>query len=213
MRLPLLSAASALLLATACQPAGDQQQAGGAQQEANRPPPPDLRQIERDRARQEAGELRFVVDLSERRVIVFRGEQELRTEPVAVGQSDHPTPTGSWTFTRVDLNPDWTPPDSEWAEDREPKDPGEEGNPMGRARLVFNEPYTIHGTTELDSLGRAASHGSIRASNEVVIQLAEMLLRAGGAWEGDSWFQDMLANPNRMHRIDLPNPVPIEVRD
>ena len=52
-------------------------------------------------------------------------------------QRRYPTPVGRWHFQRVDINPDWTPPDSEWAEKEEAKQPGEEDNPMGRARLVF----------------------------------------------------------------------------
>lgn len=57
---------------------------------------------------------------------------------------------------------------------------------MGRARLLYNPPYTIHGTDELDSLGKAESHGSIRVANDVAIELAELLLREGGAWQGDA---------------------------
>ena len=59
------------------------------------------------------------------------------------------------------------------AGDREPQPPGDPDNPMGRARLVYQMPYTIHGTDNLDSLGQAVSHGSIRLANEHVIPLAE----------------------------------------
>lgn len=165
----------------------------------------------RQQARSEVGELRFVIDISDRQLRIFRGDRVVRTEPVAIGSDEYPTPVGRWRFEQVDINPDWTPPDSEWAEDEEPKDPGEEGNPMGRARLAFHQDYSIHGTDELDSLGTNQSHGSVRAANPVVLELAQMLLKAGGAWDGEQWFADMVADPTRMHRIALEHPVEVEV--
>jgi hypothetical protein len=158
-----------------------------------------------------AGELRFVVDRSERKLYVRRGSEVIRTHPVAVGKTGHATPLGSWEFTQVDINPDWTPPDSEWAADAEYTPPGHADNPMGRARLIFNRPYTIHGTEAVDSLGKAASHGSIRIANDVVLELAELLLREGGAWQDQAWFDEMVADPETMHEIPLARPIPIEV--
>ena len=173
---------------------------------------PEQREMQ-DKARQEAGELRFVVDKSDRKVRVYRGNEVIRTHDVAVGDSEHETPTGEWEFHRVDLNPVWVPPESEWAEDRTKKPAGHPENPMGRARLVFNMPYTIHGTDATDSLGKAVSHGSIRVSNENVIELAELLLRAGGAWEGQEWFKERTGNRDEEYQIPLSNPIPIEVVD
>ena len=104
----------------------------------------------------------------------------MRTLPVAVGQEGHETPTGEWGIHQVDWNPDWTPPDSDWSADSEYKAPGEEGNPMGRARLIFRAPYSIHGTDAMDSLGQAASHGSVRVSNEEIFGLARLVQEHGG---------------------------------
>lgn len=207
--LTLLMLAVALLFAGACRQAPQTDETASAPQA--QPPQPDPRQQARERARQETGEIRFVVDKSDRKVRVYRGDQMLREHDVAIGTSEHETPTGSWSFERVDLNPEWIPPDSEWAEDRERRGPGDPQNPMGHARLVFNMPYTIHGTDELDSLGTAASHGSIRVANSVVVELAEMLLRAGGAWDGDEWFRNMRETRDEEFQIRLENPVPIEV--
>jgi len=155
----------------------------------------------------------FEVDRSERRLYVVRGERIIRAHDVAVGQPDHPTPVGSWEIFQLDINPDWTPPDSEWAEDREYKPPGHPDNPMGRARLIFSPPYTIHGTDAYESLGRAASHGSIRVGNDVVLELAELVLREGRAWQSRQWFESMTGQPDRMFSIRLEDPVPIRVGD
>ena len=157
--------------------------------------------------------LHFVVDKSERKLYVLRGGDTVRVEPVAVGMADHPTPVGEWKLYRVDWNPDWTPPPGEdWTEDKEPQPPGSPENPMGRARLVFQMPYTIHGTKQRSSLGKAVSHGSIRVANDAVVELGRMLMEAGGAQKPESFYQEVAANPHRMRQVQLPNPTPITVK-
>lgn len=205
--LPLLAAAVAGALAGGCR--AEPQEA--PRRDAVHRVQVDPRAAERERARREAGDIRFVVDRSDRRLRVLRGGELVRAEAVAVGQSRYPTPLGRWRFTRVDLNPEWIPPDSDWTEGRHREPPGGPENPMGRARLLFDPPYSIHGTDDLESLGRAASHGSIRVANEAVVALAELLLKAGGSWEGADWFRQKLDDRTRMHRIPLREPVAIEV--
>jgi lipoprotein-anchoring transpeptidase ErfK/SrfK len=157
-------------------------------------------------------QLTFTIDRSERRLYVRRGARLIRVHPVAVGTAEYPTPIGLWLFQQVDINPDWNPPPGrEWTRDRRYTPPGHPDNPMGRARLIFDRPYTIHGTTDLGSLGRAASHGSIRIANLVAIELAALLLREGGSWRGSRWFRQMLADPTRMYPIRLARPVPIRI--
>lgn len=168
----------------------------------------------RNEARASLQNLQFLVDISDRKLRLTQNGRLMAEHDVAVGSEKWPTPTGSWQIHRVDLNPEWVPPKSEeWAEDQETKAPGAPDNPMGRARLVYRMPNTIHGTDDLQSLGKPASHGSIRVANDVVLQLAEILLRAGGAWEGPQWFQQMAQNRTQEFPIDLQDPVPIEVRE
>lgn len=168
----------------------------------------------RAQARASMQDLRFLVDISDRELRVFQGDRLVQTHPAAVGTEEWPTPTGSWQFHRVDLNPEWIPPkEEEWAEEEERKAPGDPENPMGRARLVYRMPNTVHGTDDLASLGKASSHGSIRVANEVVLNLAQMLLKAGGAWEGPQWFQQMAQNRTTEYQIDLQDRIPIEVQE
>ena len=188
------------------------QSAAGRDNQAEIPVAQSLVQAEaREQARREVGNIRVVVDRSERKVRVYRGDEVISIESVAVGMAKYPTPTGSWKFYRVDLNPEWNPPKSNWAKGRKRAPPGHPENPMGRARLVFNMPYTIHGTDDFGSLGKAASHGSVRISNDVVMDLAELLLRAGGSWGGDQWFQRMSANRVKEYEIKMQYPVPIDI--
>ena len=168
----------------------------------------------RMQARQELQDLHFLVDISDRELRLMQGARLMGTHPVAVGTEKWPTPTGEWQLHRVDINPEWIPPkEEEWAEEEEAKAPGDPENPMGKARLVYRMPNTIHGTDDLNSLGKASSHGSIRVANDVVVQLAEMLLKAGGSWDGPQWYQQMLQNSGNEYQIELQNPVPIKVQD
>ena len=168
----------------------------------------------RAEARQSMEGLRFLVDISDRQLRVFQGDRQVQTHPAAVGSEEWPTPTGSWEFHRVDINPEWNPPkDEEWAKDEEQAAPGSPENPMGRARLVYRMPNTVHGTDDLESLGKAVSHGSIRVANEVALKLGEMLLKAGNAWEGPQWFQQMTQNRTTEYQVELQDKVPIEVQE
>lgn len=168
----------------------------------------------RQRSRDELQGLRFEVDISDRKIRMFQGDQLKATHDVAVGTKEWPTPTGSWEFHRVDINPEWNPPkDEKWAESEETAAPGSPENPMGRARLVYRMPNTVHGTDDSASLGKASSHGSIRVANEVVLQLAEILLKAGGSWEGPQWFQAMTGKRTEEYQVPLSQKIPIKVQD
>lgn len=221
MRLATFLAAAALPMLAACGGNADdsaQQQAGDANSAATAQQQPQGNQMQANQpAREIPAELQnleVLVDISDREVRLMNGDQVMERHPVAVGTEKWPTPTGSWDFHRVDMNPEWVPPKSEeWAKDEETKAPGAPDNPMGRARLVYRMPNTIHGTDDLNSLGKASSHGSIRVANEVVVQLAEKLLKAGGAWEGDQWFQQMTQNRTEEYQVNLPDPVPIKVQE
>lgn len=222
-RLKLLAASAVLVASAGCEvtvnEGGGNQAAQG--QDANAAPTADPQAQQRAqeaqaRAAAQRGleNLRFEVDISDRKVRVFNGDRKIAEHDTAVGSKKWPTPTGSWAFHRVDLNPEWVPPKSEeWAEDETTKAPGDPENPMGRARLVYRMPNTIHGTTETDSLGKAVSHGSIRVANPVALKYAELLLKAGGAWENDQWFRQMVQTRTEEFQIPLEKKIPIVVKD
>jgi hypothetical protein len=80
---------------------------------------------------------------------------------------------------------------------------------MGRVRMVYRAPYSIHGTEVLESLGQAASHGSIRMANDDIMELARRVMDAGGAPRSEEWFQEVIADPTEMRQVSLADPVPI----
>lgn len=162
--------------------------------------------------RQPPPDLRLEVNVGARELYVYRNDERIATHPVAVGTSEWPTRTGEWTIGQVVWNPRWVPPtDESWAEDEEVSEPGAPDNPLGRAQLVYDAPRSIHGTNEPQSLGTAASHGSIRVSNDVAMELARMVMEAGGAGRDEAFYRR--ARENRTERVDvaIPNPVPVRV--
>ncbi len=156
-------------------------------------------------------DLRLEVNVAARELHVYRNDQRIATHPVAVGTSEWPTQTGEWTIGQVVWNPRWVPPQEEWAKDEEVKEPGAPENPLGRAQLVYDAPRSIHGTNEPASLGKAASHGSIRIANEVAIELARMVMESGGAGRDDSWYRAARENRKERQDVAIPNPIPIRV--
>jgi lipoprotein-anchoring transpeptidase ErfK/SrfK len=156
-------------------------------------------------------DMRLEVDTKARQLHVYKGDQRIASHPVAVGSSEWPTKTGEWNVTQVVFNPEWIPPDESWAEEREPRKPGDPKNPLGRAQLIYDPPRTIHGTNEPASIGKAVSHGSIRLENAVITQLARQAMEEGGAAKDDAWFQRVQANPTQKEIVDLPRQIPIRV--
>jgi lipoprotein-anchoring transpeptidase ErfK/SrfK len=156
-------------------------------------------------------DMRIEVDVNARQLHVIKGGQRVASHAVAVGSEKWPTQTGEWTIKQVVFNPDWVPPDESWAEEREPRESGDPKNPLGRAQLVYDAPRSIHGTNQPSSIGKPVSHGSIRLPNDVIVQLAQQVLQAGGAGDGDARAQQAQQNRRQKQVIDLPRPVPIRV--
>jgi lipoprotein-anchoring transpeptidase ErfK/SrfK len=155
--------------------------------------------------------LRVEVDISKRRLRLYDGADSVRSYSVAVGSERWPTQTGDWKITQVVWNPEWIPPDESWAEQREPRKPGDPKNPLGKVQLVYDPPRTIHGTPERASVGKAISHGSIRMYNEDAAELGRRLMEAAGVAKDSAFFRDVEKNRTEKVVVDLPGGVPIRV--
>jgi lipoprotein-anchoring transpeptidase ErfK/SrfK len=176
------------------------------------PPTTGQQQVTQPVQQPDAAPMRLEVNIQARELYVYRNGQRTETHGVAVGSAEWPTRTGEWTIGEVIFNPRWVPPDEEWAEDEDEEEPGAETNPLGRAQLVYDRPRSIHGTNQPGSIGQAVSHGSIRVTNEVALQLAREVMRAGGVENVDERVREGEQNRNREVTVRLPNPVPIVVR-
>ncbi len=156
--------------------------------------------------------VRIEVNLSERKLYVYTNGSVMNSFDVAIGEEDHPTPTGDFTIDRIIWNPAWVPPDAEWAEDETRKEPGDPDNPMQAAKIFFKYPdYYIHGTNAPGTVGTAASHGCLRMQETDVENLAKFIQKVGGEDRGEEWFERMKRSDTNKTEITLPNPVPISI--
>ncbi|HYI35245.1 MAG TPA: L,D-transpeptidase family protein [Thermoleophilaceae bacterium] len=99
-----------------------------------------------------------------RTIRVFDGGKVVKTYKAAVGEPNHPTPTGQFSVQSMQKDPPWNVPNSEWAGDLAGKTipGGDPDNPLVARWIGFNGSVGFHGTKEAGSLGQAASHGCVR---------------------------------------------------
>ncbi|MDP9205071.1 MAG: L,D-transpeptidase [Gemmatimonadota bacterium] len=148
-------------------------------------------------------------------LVVQRGDSTLKTFAVAVGQDSYPTPTGTFTIRKMIWNPSWRPPPgAEWAKGKQPKGPGEPGNPMKVVKIFFREPdYYIHGTGDVESLGSASSHGCLRMDPAEIADLGKILMEHGGQPREENWFWRILHSRREEKVIYLDNPIALTISD
>jgi lipoprotein-anchoring transpeptidase ErfK/SrfK len=107
---------------------------------------------------------RITVDLSERRVRLYRDGRLVLTAPAAIGSSATPTPLGRY-YVNQRLIPD---------DPNGPYGPGAVGISAFSPVLTGwtqGGPIAIHGTNEPWSIGRAVSNGCIRIPNALLRRL------------------------------------------
>ena len=99
-----------------------------------------------------------------------------KTYTVAVGQIGLDTPAGLYSIQNKAVNPSWHVPNSDWAGDLAGQviPPGPD-NPIKARWMGIYDGAGIHGTTDVGSLGTAASHGCIRMDIPDVIELFDQV--------------------------------------
>ncbi|MEW6189424.1 MAG: L,D-transpeptidase [Actinomycetota bacterium] len=107
---------------------------------------------------------RIVINITRRRLFLYREGQLIKEYPIAVGQEfAFPTPVGHYRIIRKRKNPTWYNPHKPWSANMPDKIPPGPGNPLGTRAMDLNAPgIRIHGTYSSWSIGRAVSHGCIR---------------------------------------------------
>lgn len=124
----------------------------------------------------------LVVHQSRRVVELHRGDQVLRSWPVAVGTGGSPTPTGTFVVGAKRFEPTWVnPAPTRWGRDMPARIGPGPNNPLGLRALNWNRPgggdtlIRFHGTPNEDSIGEAASNGCVRMFNSDVIELYDLV--------------------------------------
>lgn len=140
-----------------------------------------------------ASTLTLEASLSMRTLTLKRDGEVVKTYDVAIGKEAHPTPAGSYNIKRIVWNPAWVPPNSKWARGKSAKAPGHPANPMKLVKIFFREPdYYIHGTSAIESLGQAASHGCLRMDPNDAGEVALMVMENGGVARDWDWVKGIL---------------------
>lgn len=152
--------------------------------------------------------VRVVVNIPAARIDVWVDDTLAHSYTIAVGAPKYQTPVGEFAISEVAWNPSWQPPESDWASDEVPQQPGP-NNPMGRVKLKFAPLYFLHGTPDTSSLGRPRSHGCIRMRNADAIELARIVM--AGREGTDPLDVDAVLAGRTTRTIALTSSVPLSV--
>jgi len=108
---------------------------------------------------------------------LFKNLQLARKYKIAVGQAGLETPAGLYNVQNKQVNPTWSVPNRDWAGDLAGKTVpgGAPDNPLKARWLGIFDGAGIHGTSDIDSLGTAASHGCIRMAVPDVVKLYDQV--------------------------------------
>lgn len=162
-----------------------------------------------------AGVLELRASISQRTLVVLRGDSVLGQYQVAVGLDEYPTPRGEYWIKKIVWNPRWVPPpNADWAKGKTAKEPGSPANPMRLVKIFFKEPdYYIHGTDALESLGDAASHGCLRMDPDQAAAVAKLIMEHGGQPREENWFWRVLHFRREEKTVYLDNPVRLVIEE
>lgn len=118
----------------------------------------------------------ILINRSAFRLTLYRHLKPVKSYPIAVGRQGLETPAGLYHVQDKIVNPSWHVPKSSWAGALAGKviPPGPQDPIKARWLGIYNG-AGIHGTTELGSLGSAASHGCIRMAIPDVIELYDQV--------------------------------------
>lgn len=113
---------------------------------------------------------RLELNLTRRRVTLFRGNSPVKSYAVAVGKPGWETPVGKYQIKTMYRNPVWVNPFT-----GEVIPGGSRDNPLGTKWMGFwtdgKNQIGFHGTFNRSSVGQPASHGCVRMLEEDISDL------------------------------------------
>jgi lipoprotein-anchoring transpeptidase ErfK/SrfK len=117
----------------------------------------------------------IAISRSRRELRLFVSRQLVKTYRVGIGAAGFATPAGSYRIESEAADPAWYVPNKPWAGELAGKviPSGDPRNPIKARWLGFYDGAGIHGTSDLASIGTAASHGCIRMIPSEVIELSD----------------------------------------
>ncbi|MEA2311521.1 MAG: L,D-transpeptidase ErfK/SrfK [Solirubrobacteraceae bacterium] len=119
----------------------------------------------------------IIVNRGAFRLTLYKDLKPVKTYGIAVGRAGLETPAGLYHIQDKQVDPAWHVPDSAWAGKLAGKviPPGDPANPIKARWMGIYNGAGIHGTSEDDSIGSAASHGCIRMHIPDVEQLFDQV--------------------------------------
>jgi len=115
----------------------------------------------------------ITISKSEFKLRLFKNLKWVKTYRVAIGAPGYETPSGRFSITNKQVNPNWYVPNSPWAGELRGTvvQGGAANNPLKARWMGIVNGVGIHGTGETGSIGTRASHGCIRMTVPDVIDL------------------------------------------
>ncbi|HET9441910.1 MAG TPA: L,D-transpeptidase family protein [Acidimicrobiales bacterium] len=115
----------------------------------------------------------LLVRTAENRLYHYEDGALVKTYTIATGTARYPTPKGTFDIVLKRRNPTWVNPDpGGWGRSMPARIGPGPRNPLGTRALNLDAPgIRIHGTSNVASLGRNASHGCIRMAMADVEEL------------------------------------------
>ena len=115
----------------------------------------------------------IAVDRDAKRLRLYKNLKLDKRYTIAVGKAGTETAAGRYKIVEKEIDPDWHAPNKAWAGELAGQTipAGDPRNPLEARWMGFHNGQGIHGTSDLASLGTAASHGCIRMSVKSVKQL------------------------------------------
>jgi lipoprotein-anchoring transpeptidase ErfK/SrfK len=146
----------------------------------------------------------LLVRIGENMLYLYNDGQITHSWPVATGQPEYMTPTGTYSIIEKRYMPTWiNPAPNTWGASMPPSIPPGPGNPLGLRALNWSAPaIRFHGTEATYSLGYNASHGCVRLSNGDVVELYDLV-------DVGTPIVSLVAAPLKPLYVSSPDPTPV----
>ncbi len=117
----------------------------------------------------------LTISRDEKQLRVFKRLKHVKTHTIAVGRAGFESPPGLFEISNKAVNPAWSVPEWGGSLAGQVIPGGAPNNPLKERWLGVADGVGIHGTSDVGSLGTAASHGCFRMSIPEVKRLYSMV--------------------------------------
>ncbi|MDI1241453.1 MAG: L,D-transpeptidase [bacterium] len=141
-------------------------------------------QIKRSALKPGDGDVRITVNVPAFTMTLWQGDREIKSYYVGVGKKNFPIPVGMRSASKIILNPDWIPPDSEWVRKSSGVEPYERisaddpQNPLGKIKIPLGDAYLLHEAQSPSDIGNLVSHGCVRVLRDDLFEITKLIAEA-----------------------------------